>query len=80
MIGHAWTIFIAPARRLGAVLPDVCPKSLPIDRSTIFHFYRHSILPLSTFQTALSAVVRTLRHSPNCHSKRRSFSDTASFK
>jgi hypothetical protein len=80
MIGHALTIFIAFAHRLGAVSPDVCPKSFLIDRSSIFHLLRSYVLPRSASQTLLFRVFRTPQQSPNRHSKHRGFSETASFK
>jgi hypothetical protein len=80
MISHALTIFIAFAHRLGAASPDVCPNSFSIDKGSVFHLLCSSILPWSTSQTVPFPVPRTRQKSPNRHSKRRSFSDTASFK
>jgi hypothetical protein len=35
MIGHTLIIFIAPAHRLGVALLEVCPKYVPINRSSM---------------------------------------------
>jgi hypothetical protein len=64
---------------LPAALLDVCPKPFLSNKGDLSCFVCRYIFPLSTSQTALSTVVRTLRHSLNCHSKRRSIPDTASF-
>ncbi len=79
MIGDVWTIFIAPARCLARFHPMCASESIPIIRGGAFRLICRLLLPLSTSQTDLLSVVRTLRRSPNCHSKRRSFSDTAPF-
>jgi hypothetical protein len=62
-----------------AVPPDVC---LGIYSNHPWRCFSPHLPPPSAFehsQIDLLNVVRTLRRSPNCHSKRRSFSDTAPF-
>ena len=64
---------------LPAALLDVCPKLFLGKKGDLSCFLRRYILPPSTSQTAVSAIVRTLQRSLNCHSKPRSIPDTASF-
>jgi hypothetical protein len=80
MIHNIPIILTASDCRLRAALPDVCPTPSPSNRSALSYFICRSIFLPSTSQTALSAALPTDLNSPNCHSKRRSFSDTASFK
>jgi hypothetical protein len=64
---------------LPAALLDVCPKPFLSNKGDLSCLACRPIFSLSTPQTALSTVARPLRHSLNCHSKRRSLPDTASF-
>ncbi len=80
MIAQRLTIFLPPAHRLGAVSFEVCPKSFPTIRSSIFPFLARFILLLSTTPSVQFSVFRPLQKSPKRDSKLSGISDPASFK
>jgi hypothetical protein len=80
MIGDPLTILMARHCCTSTAMPDVCPTSSPHPIDGLSDFLYCLLNDLSASQTASDRVSRLHQNYRKRHSKRRSISDTASFK
>lgn len=80
MIGDLLTFLMASDCRTSTAMSDVRPSSSPHPIDGLSHFFYCLLNDLSASQTASDRVSRLHQNYRKPYSKRRSISDTASFK